>query len=170
MKKKKQNPFIIVLKIIMLILTAVYPVMMVMLSGAGIIYNRESYGSELEKWGILLMISGGVIAAGAVMCLIRKNLTSLLAIIFSGSGLGLCLSMLYKITAHADKAGWSDKRTMLPISDMYEHRILPTIAPAALIIIISVIYLLSYDAAEERRKRRQNKKEKENASAPSILD
>ena len=45
MEKKRQNPLIIAAKAVMLALTAVYPLFMVCMSGAGLIYNKDSYGS-----------------------------------------------------------------------------------------------------------------------------
>ena len=59
----------IVAKALMVILTAVYPLFMVVLSGAGLIYNRESYGSTLAIVGGALIASGEIMSAGAILCL-----------------------------------------------------------------------------------------------------
>lgn len=157
-------------KVIMLALTVVYPLVMVILSGAGLIYNSESYGSELTAVGTMLVISGVLLTAGAVFCLFRKTLPNIISLVCSAPGLVLCLTMLYKLADHADRAGWSDKFTMTPISDMYKARIFPSIAPAAIAIVIAAIQLFSYEAVEERRLRREKKLRDENASSPSILD
>ncbi|MBR2284455.1 MAG: hypothetical protein IJ874_08590 [Ruminococcus sp.] len=167
---KKSSGFLTALKIIMLVLTAVYPLVMVTLSGAGLVYNHESYGSELTAVGVLLIISGAAMVLGALLCLFRKTIPDIISVICSGGGLALCLAMLYKLADHADRAGWTNAYTLMPISDMYKSRIMPAIAPAAIAVIIALIQLFSYEASEERRLRRQKKLEKENAEAPKIIE
>lgn len=164
MEKKRKNH--IILKIIMLVLTAVYSCTMTILSGAGLYYNRESYGEKLENIGILMIVSGILMTVGAVLCLFRKNILNIISLVFSCSGFALCMTMLYKLCDHADRAGWSDKYNMSPISDMYKSRIMPCIAPFVIAVAVAVLQLLSYEAAEQRR----IKKLKENAPAPKILD
>ncbi len=164
MEKKRKNH--IILKIIMLVLTAVYSCTMTVLSGAGLYYNRESYGEKLENIGIMLIVSGILMTVGAVLCLFRKNILNIISLVFSCSGFALCMTMLYKLCDHADRAGWSDKYNMSPISDMYKSRIMPCIAPFVIAVAVAVLQLLSYEAAEQRR----IKKLKENAPAPKILD
>ena len=164
MEKKRKNH--IILKIIMLVLTAVYSCTMTVLSGAGLYYNRESYGEKLENIGILMIVSGILMTVGAVLCLFRKNILNIISLVFSCSGFALCMTMLYKLCDHADRAGWSDKYNMSPISDMYKSRIMPCIAPFVITVAVAVLQLLSYEAAEQRR----IKKLKENAPAPKILD
>ena len=164
MEKKRKNH--IILKIIMLVLTVVYSCTMTILSGAGLYYNRESYGEKLENIGILMIVSGILMTVGAVLCLFRKNILNIISLVFSCSGFALCMTMLYKLCDHADRAGWSDKYNMSPISDMYKSRIMPCIAPFVIAVAVAVLQLLSYEAAEQRR----IKKLKENAPAPKILD
>ena len=164
MEKKRKNH--IILKIIMLVLTAVYSCTMTVLSGAGLYYNRESYGEKLENIGILMIVSGILMTVGAVLCLFRKNILNIISLVFSCSGFALCMTMLYKLCDHADRAGWSDKYNMSPVSDMYKSRIMPCIAPFVIAVAVAVLQLLSYEAAEQRR----IKKLKENAPAPKILD
>lgn len=164
MEKKRKNH--IILKIIMLVLTALYSCTMTILSGAGLYYNRESYGEKLENIGILMIVSGILMTVGAVLCLFRKNILNIISLVFSCSGFALCMTMLYKLCDHADRAGWSDNYNMSPISDMYKSRIMPCIAPFVIAVAVAVLQLLSYEAAEQRR----IKKLKENAPAPKILD
>lgn len=169
-KRRTSSAVLTAAKVIMMCLTVVFPLFMVVLAGAGLIYNKESYGDEIEKLGVLLIISGILMTAGAVFCLFRKNLLNYISVIFSGGGLALCMTMLYKLCGHADRAGWSDPFTMTPVSDMYKARIMPSIAPAAIAIVIAVLQLLSYEAAEERRRRRARREAEENAPAPKIID
>ena len=151
------KPLFTVLKVIMLILTAVYPLMMVCLSGAGLVYNGASYGGGMETVGMLLITSGIIMTSGAILSLFRRNILSVISMICSGSGLVLCLAMLYKVVTHADAAGWSDNYTMAPVSDMYQVRILPVIIPAVLAVIIAAVHLASAS------------KKDSDAPAPSIL-
>lgn len=169
MEKKRKNPLIIAAKAVMLVLTAVYPLFMVCMSGAGLIYNRDSYGDKLAIVGVFLIISGLVVALGAVLCLSRRNLPNILSVVCSLGGLALCLFMMYRLCSHADAAGWTDKFAMTPISDMYRARIMPTIAPAAIAAVVAVVQIFSYEAAEERRRRRLRRQERENAPAPKII-
>lgn len=168
-KISKQHPIMTVFKVITLFLTLVLSCMMPVLSGAGLIYNRESYGGELVRVGVLLIISGAVMTVGAVLCLFRKNIPNVIAIILSAGGFALCMTMLHKLADHADKSGWSDKYTMAPISDMYRSRLMPGIIPAVMIIIIAVVQLMSYDLAQQREEKKRVKKERENAPSPSII-
>lgn len=128
-----------IIKFIMMISTLVYPLFMTCLAGAGLIYNKLSYGRNMENTGIFLIISGLLITAGAVLCLSGKKLHNIISLSCSVSGLILCMFMLWKLCSHADSAGWSDNYTMQPVSDMYRTRILPVIFPSVTAIIISLI-------------------------------
>ena len=166
---KKHHTLINFIKILTLLLTAVYPVLMTCLSGAGLIYNRSSYGSSLTAVGVFLIISGAAMTAGAILCLPRRSVPNVLSVILSLCGLALCLAMLFRLTSHADRAGWSDIRTMTPVSDMYRSRILPVTAPACLSSVLSLIQLFSYEETEERRLKRKKREEEENRDTPKIL-
>lgn len=170
MELKRVKPLLTAAKAVLLVFTAVYPLFMTVLSGAGLLYNKGSYGSSLAAVGALLIISGLVIALGAVLCLPRKNLPNILSVVCALGGLALCLVMLYRLCSHADAAGWTDKYAMTPVSDMYRARIMPCIAPAALAAVIAAVQLFSYEAAEERRLKREHRAERENAPAPKIID
>lgn len=102
---------------------------------------------------------------GAFFCLFRKKTANISAIIFSSGGFILCMAMLSKLAAHADKSGWSDKYTMTPISDMYRTRLIPCVIPVVLVIIAAVIQLLVYEPENDGGKRRNY----ENEKAPSVL-
>lgn len=128
-----------IIKIIMLILTAVYPLFMTCLAGAGLIYNKSSYGIKLEYTGIFLILSGIIITIGVILCLSEKKAVNIISLIFSISGLILCLVMLYILCSHADYAGWRDNYTLMPVSSMYIRRILPTAIPACIASLISFL-------------------------------
>ena len=145
-KNSQKHPLLTAAKVVTIVLAAWFSCAMPVLSGAGLIYNRGSYGAELTK-----------------------NLANVAAVILSCGGFALCMTMLHKLALHADKSGWSDKYTMAPISDMYRSRLIPSIIPTVLVIFVAVAQLLSLELKEERRERRKLKKDKENAPAPSVL-
>ena len=168
--KRKQNPVMVFFKVVLMILTAIFPAVMATLAGAGIMSHRDTYGEDVWLMGLLLLISGVVLTVGAVCSISRKNLPNILAAAFSASGGALLLTMVLKIADHADRAGWSDKYTMAPVSDMYRMRLLPCLIPAALCLIIAVVQLFSQEAVSQRRRARRDREEKKNAAAPKILD
>lgn len=163
---RKSSPLLKVLKVILAVLTLIYPLFMVILSGAGLVYNSDSYGAEITQTGVFLIVSGILMTLGTVLVLFRKNI---LPLILSSAGFALCLTMLFRLTDHADRAGWSDAVTMEPISAMYMTRILPVIAPYVLTVLIALIQFFSYEAAEKRRQKKQLREQKENEPAPPII-
>lgn len=130
-----------IIKIIMIILTLVYPFFMTCFAGMGLIYNKSSYGAKLELIGIFMIISGISMTLGAFLCLSSRKTTNIISLACSVIGLILCLAMLYMLCSHADNAGWVDNYTMNPVSDMYRTRILPVIIPSAISTGISVSHI-----------------------------
>lgn len=169
--RSKQKPSMTALKVILLVLTAVYPVFMTMLTGAGIISNRLSYGSTITFYGVCLIVSGAVMTAAAVLCMSRRSTPNLIAAPLSGAGFALCMAVLVRLIRHAESAGWTGiaKYEGVPVSDMYRTRIGPVTAPFLLTVLIAALQYFSYDCSEERRIRRKHRLEKENQPAPSII-
>ena len=161
MLPEKRSKLILAAKIMAILLSLYFSGAMTALSGAGLIYNRESYGTELRNIGIFLLISAALMVSGAFLCLLRKKIANILSAVFSSAGLVLCLVMLKQLTDHADLRGWTDKYTMLPVSDMYMRRIMPCIIPAALTVIIAAVQL--------RSEHRSKKAAEDNAAAPPIV-
>lgn len=160
------HPVLSVLKLILALLTVVFPGFMVISTGAGLIYNRESYGAELTRIGAAFIVSSVMMLGGTLLVCLKKNIS---AVISSAGGFAICMIMLCKLADHADRSGWSDKYTMAPVSNMYISRIIPVIAPFLLTAAIAMIQYFSYEAAEKRREKRRIGKEKENAPAPPIV-
>ena len=147
---EKQCAAVTVLKIIMLVFSAVYCLFMPFMTGLGLIYNSDSYGAEISLWGALFIVSAVLMSAAAVMCIPRKKALNLLAVIFSAVGCVLCMAMLYKLCLHADSSGWSDKFTMEQISYMYRRRLIPCIVPVILIIIVSAVQIRKNQGTVEK--------------------
>ncbi len=148
-KKRKSALFFLKLAILP---TAIYfSAAMPVLTGAGLIYNRVSYGNGLFTAGVLFIAAAAAMSAGAVLCLFRKNAADIISIILTSSGFVMCMAMLHKLTEHADKSGWTDKFDMTPVSGMYERRILPCILPVMLIILTDIVQLLTNEQSGKSR-------------------
>lgn len=160
----------IAVKVITALLALFFSCAMTILSGAGLIYNRESYGSGMAATGFFLIVSAVLMTLGAILCIFRRNAANILSLIFSSCGFILCMVMLHRLISHADRCGWTDKYTFQPISSMYRSRILPCIIPVALSVAVALIQLFSYDMIQYRRQRKAEKEAKENAPAPPIID
>ena len=169
---RKKHPYLNAAKAVMLLLTAVYPVFMVMMTGAGIFYNRASYGSAFGSYGIVLIASGAMMTAGAVLCLFRKNLANLISPFLSGGGFVTCMVILSKLVKRAKANGWhgSGMYENVTASYLFQSRLIPCVLPVSLAITIALCQYFSYDLIEVRRERRRERLEKENAPTPSIID
>ena len=155
-----------VMRVILAVLTLVYPIFMVILSGAGLVYNSDSYGEDIVRIGAMLIASGIALGIGTLLVMLKQNIASL---VFEIPGFALCMVMLDKLVTHADSAGWSNAHTMEPISSIYITRIIPVIAPFILAVTIALIQFFSYEAREKRRVRKAEKEAEENAPAPPIV-
>lgn len=170
MKKihRKQKPIMTAAKILLIVLTAVYPFFMTMMTGIGILSKSGSYGSKITFCGAALVISGVSLTAAAILCLFRKSLPNLFSMCIALPSFAVCMAALCKLVSHAESAGWMGHGmySAVPVADMYRQRIFPVILPFLLTITIAAIQYFSYSAAEERRE----KKRRKNAPAPKIID
>lgn len=162
----KKSPFLTILKTILIILTVIFSVLMLPLAGAGLIYNSDSYGEKIFTVGILFILSGILLTAGAILACVRKNIPS---IILTITGFTLSMIMLYILVKHADSSGWSDNYTIEPASSMYMGRILPVGIPAAISVLTALIQYLSPEERILRKEKKRQKEEYENRPAPPIL-
>lgn len=137
MEKKKKTLYNIYM-VIMTLLTVIYSLIMVCMAGAGLIYNGESYGKELENAGIWLIISGLLMTSGTVTAFSKKRILWIISAIITAVGLAVCLAMIYIVCTHADSAGWADNYTSEPVSRMYRERLLPVIVPAVMNLAINI--------------------------------
>lgn len=142
-------------KALMLVLTAVYPLFMAVMTGSGLLYNRTSYGSYVAGLAVLLILSGVAMTVGALLTLPRKSIFSLASMPLTVCGFILCMVVLNRLAEFSDKQGWqgSGRYDGIPVSDMYKARLMPVIFPAAISLIIALIQYFSYDSREERRKK-----------------
>ena len=84
----------------------------------------------------------------------------------------LCMYLLSRLVARAKANGWHGPGVYegVTMSYLFQTRLIPCIAPAALSVIIALCQYFSYDLGEERRGRRRERLREENAPAPKILD
>ncbi|MDE6665218.1 MAG: hypothetical protein K2K14_03390 [Ruminococcus sp.] len=141
--KKSESYVIIILKILMIVFTVVWSFFIVVMTGAGLVYNYQSYGQKIMQTGVFFIISGILMTSGTVLSLFRKKILNLISVILSCTGFILCMIMLYRLVNHADRNGWTDNFTLMPVSDMYRTRIMPVIVPSALSVITAVRNYLS---------------------------
>ncbi len=170
MKKihRKQKPIMTAAKLLLIMLTAVYPFFMTMMTGIGILSKSESYGSKITFCGAAFVISGVAMTTAAILCLFRKSRTNLLSMIIALPAFAVCMTTLHKLVSHAESAGWMGHGmySAIPVADMYRQRIFPVILPFLLTLTIAAIQYFSYSAAEERREKKCSK----SAPAPKIID
>jgi len=169
---RKKHPYLNTAKAVMLVLTAVYPLFMACMTGAGIYYNRSSYGTVFANYGLLLILSGLLMTSGAILCLFRKNLTNLVSLFCTSTGLIMCLAILSKLVKRAKSHGWhgSGVYENVSASSLFQSRLLPCILPAGLAVVIALCQYFSYDLGEERREKKRRRDAAENAPTASIID
>ncbi|MCR4863303.1 MAG: hypothetical protein K5884_11990 [Ruminococcus sp.] len=169
---RKKHPYLNTAKAVMLVLTAVYPLFMTCMTGAGIYYNRSSYGSAFANYGLLLILAGVLMVSGAVLCLFRKSIANLISLFCTSTGLIMCLAILSKLVKRAKSNGWhgSGVYENVSASSLFQSRLLPCIFPAGLAVVIALCQYFSYDLGEERREKKRRRTAEENAPAASIID
>lgn len=137
------------IKIILMVLTIIYPLTMNLLSGSGMfiewndsdfVFNWHKYSSEISFFGSIMIAGGLIMTSASVLCVLKKYK---LSVILSPIGVTASLIALFFISRHADFAGWSDKYSMQPISSMYLHRNLPVIFPFIICVVLSSFKLFS---------------------------
>ena len=111
---------------------------MVIMTGAGLVYNRRSYGTGIMYTGIFFIISGVLMTSGSICCIFRKKISDIISVILWCAGISVCMVMLYRLCVHADYNGWN--RNLSPVSDMYKSRIFPVIIPFVTDLILSVTH------------------------------
>lgn len=141
MTEKSKKNILFFSRIFLIVSTLVCPFFMVIMTGAGLVYNRVGYGTGIMYTGIFLIISGVLMTSGSICCILRKKISDIISVILWCAGISVCMMMLYILCVHADRNGWH--RNLLPVSDMYKSRIFPVIIPFVTDLILSVMHLRS---------------------------
>lgn len=168
----KQKTVITAAKILLVVLTAVYPFFMTIMTGVGILSKSGIYGKTISGYAAALIVSGAALTAAAVLCLFRKSLPNLLSMLTAVPGFAVCITALSRLADHAEKAGWMGHGAyaLMPVADMYRQRILPVILPFLLTCVIAAVQFFSYSAGEERREKKKKIEKAEDASYRKITD
>ncbi|MBR4627477.1 MAG: hypothetical protein IKO47_07250 [Ruminococcus sp.] len=169
---RRKHPYLNTAKAVMIVLTLIYPMFMVMMTGAGIILHRDVHGAAFGRCGVWLIVSGVMMTAGTVLCMFRKSITNLISPFLSGGGFLLCMYILTKLVKRADANGWRGPGIYegVTMSYLFKSRLIPCILPVALAVTVALCQYFSYDLGEQRRERKREKLARENAPAPKILD
>ncbi|MDE5620308.1 MAG: hypothetical protein K2O29_06120 [Ruminococcus sp.] len=144
MSEKSKKYIAVILKILLIVSALVWSFFMVVMTGAGLVFNCESYGHYIMQTGVFFIISGILMVSGTLLSLFRKKIQNIISVILSLTGFILCMIMLYRLVNHADHNGWTDNFTLTPISDMYKARIMPVIVPSVLSVATAVRNYFSY--------------------------
>lgn len=139
MSEKSKKKIIFFTKVSLILLTAVYPFFMVIMTGTGLVCNYAGYGKEVMYNGIFLIFSGILMTTGSICCMFRKKILNIISVIMWITGIVVCMIMLYKLCVHADNSGWC--RNLSPVSNMYKSRIFPVIIPCFINFVISGIHI-----------------------------
>lgn len=138
MSEKSKKYVAVILKVLLIVSALVWSFFMVVMTGAGLVFNRESYGHYIMQTGVFFIISGILMVSGTVLSLFRRKILNIISVILSFTGFILCMTMLCRLVNHADRNGWSDNFTLMPVSDMYRTRIMPVIVPSVLSVATAV--------------------------------
>lgn len=166
----------ILLIVLLLLSAAVYAVFMPQMSAAGWQYNVDegNYPQLFAAFATWMRIGSVLICAGVVLCLlglrVKLWICNLLAVLSAAAGLGSCLTVLWKFTKYADLNFPGMDETMRSVSGMYRDRLLPVIFPVALLCILCVWQLTSYEVQVYRKQQQEEKRLRDEAQAPKILD
>ncbi len=165
----------IVLQVLLVLTTLVYPLFMDLLSAAGWQHNVNAgnYPSLFGAYAAWMTIGALLLTAGTVLCLIGKSCRfwqcNIAALVCAALGIIPCMTVLYQVMAYADQNFPGMRETMAPVSAMYRDRILPTLLPFLLICGLSVWQMCSYECGVYRRQKREERRRKDAEEAPRIL-
>ena len=163
---KRRTPIdyvLIFVKLVLLVLTMIYPVFFDIGGGLSAYFNSAP---ENRKYGMMMAVSGFIIAYSVVLCLKKYNIASAVL------GIGASIVCIYAVSCYAgvaDSLGLTDYN-LVPLSQKYRSYNYPTIAVTILQTILAGIQYFSLDESEKRDERRRKKEAEKNAEAPKIVD
>lgn len=165
----------ILLRVLLVITTLIYPMFMDVMSAAGWQYNvsEGNYPKLFSTFAVWMFLGAGLLTIAAILCFlgIKPNRWQCNAAAIGCGCIGItaCMIVLYSFCAYADQNFSGIDGTMQPVSELYRDRILPTILPFAILCVLSVRQLMSYDARVCRRQKRDAKRRADAQEAPKIL-
>lgn len=167
-------------QVILVIFTIISPIFLNCLGAYGMISNAnqnltdniellEYYQTLMNNmifYGNSMIFSSVLMVISTILCLCKLDI---IPIITQSTGFTICMVVMVKVSAIADKYGLTDAE-MQPLSEKYFNRHFITIIPFLLLIIICIVRFLSYEKRSKRHQKRLDKIAKENASCEKIID
>lgn len=177
---KKFNIVIKVLLVLLVVLTLVSPIFLNGLGAYGIISNAnenlannpdlsdylKTLMNQMVEYGYLMVASSVLMVVSTVLCLCKLNIVPMVT---QSSGFAICMFVMVKISAIADKYGLTDS-DLQPLSEKYYNRHCVTIAPFVLLLLICLLRFFSYEKRSERKQKKLDKLAQENAPCEKIID
>lgn len=168
------------LSIILVLSTIISPIFLNCLGAYGLISNanenlannpdmleyQQTLMSNMRFYGYTMLVSSILMTISTVLCLCKFNIVPMIT---QSIGFTICMVVMVKISAIADKYGLTDIE-MQPLSEKYFNRHFVSIVPLILLIIICLIRFFSYDERSKRRQKHLDKIAKENAPCEKIVD
>jgi hypothetical protein len=176
---KKFNIVVKVLEVLLVVLTLISPVFLNGLGAYGIISNananlanstelleyHKTLMNQMLEYGYLMVVSSILMIVSMVLCLCKLNIVPMVT---QSSGFAMCMFVMVKISAIADKYGLTDS-DLQPLSEKYYNRHCITIAPFVLLLVICLLRFFSYEKRSQRRQKKLDKLAKENAPCEKII-
>lgn len=177
---KKFKILLKLLQVILVILTIISPIFLNCLGAYGMISNAQenlsnnpnmieyyqTLMSNMSFYGYSMIFSSILMLLSAILCLCKLDI---IPIITQSIGFSICMVVMIKISAIADKYGLTDAE-MQPLSEKYFNRHFITIAPFLILILICLLRFFSYEKRSQRRQKKLDKIAKENAPCEKIID
>ncbi len=130
--------------IILIIITAIYPLFINLLSGTALFYNAyENYELMLveksgfvyyRNLGIIMMLSSVMLVLSTILCITKKNILSLL---IETIGIVMCMAVVISLRKIAMESGMSDE-SFKPYKDIFTLRHTPTLIHTIVLYILAL--------------------------------
>lgn len=165
----------ICLHVLLLLTTLVYSLFMAQMSAAGWQFNvnEGNYPELFAAFATWMRIGSVLLTAAAVFCLCGRKpklwRCNAIALGCGCAGISSCMTVLYQFTAYADQNFPGIDGTMQPVSELYRDRLLPLLLPFAIVCVLSLWQMFSYDAKVYRQQKRDEKRRRDREQAPRIL-
>lgn len=127
---------------------------------------QQTLMSSMRFYGYTMIVSSVLMVVSVVLYMCRLNI---IPIVTQSSGFAICMIVLSKISAIADKYGLTDA-DMQPLSEKYFNRHFISIIPCILLITLCLLRFFSYEERSKRKQKHLDKIAKENEPCEKIVD
>lgn len=146
-----KKAFRVLLIILLLSATVIFPLFINSSAAAALIYNSEENMSAgllnssdhdlFLKLGIFMLVSSALMIISTILCISKKNIP---AVVTELAGIIICFSVIIKLVVTADSSGITNS-SLRPLSDVYMMRHFPTAVHTFLIFLISLTSHFSHE-------------------------